>query len=132
MQGISNQDNTMSYKHQYLFSLGKRRRSTGGFLGADVILQQLINPPSRRRVGFTSQGPPPRSGTAVLGRGGEEMGVVTSATYSPSVGHNVGMAYVPRKQAKVGSKLQLKIRSKTVAAEVVRMPFVPANYYKAV
>ena len=82
-------------------------------------------------MGFTSQGPQPRSGTAVHGRDGEEIGVVTSATYSPSVGHNVGMAYVSRRQAKVGSKLQLKIRSKTVAAEVVKMPFVPANYYKA-
>lgn len=124
--GKYNQDNII-----FCFPLGKRRRSTGGFSGADIILQQLTNPPSRRRVGFISQGPPPRTGTAVLGCDGEEIGVVTSATYSPSVGHNVGMAYVPRRQAKVGSKLQLKIRSKTVAAEVVKMPFVHANYYKA-
>ena len=120
-----------AYEDIVSLHVGKRRRSAGGFLGADVILQQLTKPPSRRRVGFTSQGPPPRTGTAVLGRDGEEIGVVSSATYSPSVGSNVGMAFVPRRQAKVGSKLQLKIRNKTVAAEVVKMPFVPANYYKA-
>lgn len=115
----------------FVFPLGKHRRSTGGFLGADVILQQLINTPSKKRVSFASEGPPPRSGTAVLSGDGEEIGIVTSAAYSPNVGHNVGMAYVPRKQAKIGSQLQLKIRTKTVAAEVVKMPFIPVKYYKA-
>ena len=110
--------------------LGKRRRSNGGFLGSEVILQQLKVPPKRKRVGLVSHGPPQRSNMAVLDSDGEEIGVVTSAAYSPNLGYNVGMAFVPRK-TKLGSEVELKIRNKTITAKVVKMPFIPACYHKS-
>ncbi|KAK1260858.1 hypothetical protein QJS04_geneDACA018007 [Acorus gramineus] len=39
------------------WAIGKRRRAEGGFLGADVILKQLAEGPSIRRVGLFSSGP---------------------------------------------------------------------------
>ena len=111
---------------------GKRRRSEGGFLGSDHVLQQLTAKPVRRRVGLVSrEGPPARSGAEVLSREGEVVGVVTSGCPSPTLGHNVAMAYVPRKISKTGTELELRIRKKTVAVKVAKMPFTPAKYYTA-
>ena len=42
------------------FVLGKRRRKEENFPGSSIILKQLSEKPSRRRVGFLSSGPPAR------------------------------------------------------------------------
>lgn len=39
---------------------GKRRRAHADFPGADVILKQIAEKPSRKRVGIVSSGPPAR------------------------------------------------------------------------
>ena len=119
--------------HNLSFSLplaaGKRRRDVGSFLGSEVVLQQLKSKPSKRRVGISSQGPPARNGAEVLNTEGQAVGIVTSGCPSPSLGYNIAMAYVPRALSKIGTKLQLKVRKRTVPAEIVKMPFVPSNYY---
>lgn len=112
-----------------LLAAGKRRRNTGSFLGSEVVLQQLQSKPSKRRVGISSQGPPARNGAEVLNSGGQAVGIVTSGCPSPTLGNNIAMAYVPRALSKIGTKLQLKVRKRTVPAEIVKMPFVPSNYY---
>ena len=117
-----------NYSPSFLYA-GKQRRSVGGFLGSEVVLQQLRSRPSRRRIGLTSQGPPARNGAEVLDTDGQLVGTVTSGCPSPTLGHNIAMAYVPRTRSKIGTKLQLKVRRKTVMAEVTKMPFVPTNYY---
>lgn len=40
--------------------VGKRRKETKGFPGADLILEEIKNKPAKRRVGFLSTGPPAR------------------------------------------------------------------------
>ncbi len=46
---------------------GKRRRAEGGFLGSEVILAQLKQKPSRKRVGLiTEGGAPARSELSTL------------------------------------------------------------------
>ena len=75
-------------------------------------------------------GPPGRGGTVVEDGAGREAGRVTSGCPAPSLpGTNVAMAYVETALAKPGTKLQLRIRNKTVEATVTKMPFVPSNYY---
>lgn len=114
------------------FIQGKRRRAERDFPGAEVILQQLKDKPARRRVGLLSKGPPARSHTDVLdSTSGEKIGSVTSGCPSPSLGSgaNVAMAYLPAGMAKVGSRVTLSVRKAKVEAEVVKMPFVKANYY---
>lgn len=117
-------------KHPTLSShTGKRRRSEGKFLGSDVILQQLKEKPSQRRVGLTSQGPPARSGAGVLNSDGETISTVTSGCPSPTLGYNIAMAFVPKALSKSGTQLQLRVRKRVISAQVVKMPFVPTNYY---
>lgn len=104
----------------------------GGFPGSDTILTQLRDKPSRRRVGLVSHaGPPPRSGAVIIDKDGEKIGHVTSGCPSPCLKTNIAMAYVPRTLSKTGLVLDLKIRTRTVRAEITKMPFVLHNYYSS-
>ncbi|XP_066993333.1 aminomethyltransferase, mitochondrial [Anabrus simplex] len=110
--------------------VGKRRRSTADFPGANVVLQQLRSGVSRRRVGLRSSGgPPARAGARILDQADEQVGHVTSGCPSPSLGCNIAMGYVQSPVAKAGTKVRLEVRGKTVDAEVVKLPFVPSRYY---
>lgn len=40
--------------------LGKRRRANADFPGADVILKQIAEKPTKKRIGLLSSGPPAR------------------------------------------------------------------------
>ena len=60
-----------------------------------------------------------RSGLKV--RFGEQHGVITSGTFSPTLGHSVAMARVP---ADVGDTVEVEIRKKWVTVSVVKPGFV--------
>jgi aminomethyltransferase len=117
------------------WTIGKRRRQLGDFPGAKIILEQLKTGPPRKRVGIKSSGSCPRSGAEIRNGRGEHdriIGKVTSGCPSPSLKLlNIGMAYVETPYAKIGNKVVVNIRNRTIEAEVIKMPFVPANYYKA-
>ena len=114
------------------WTIGKRRRQLADFPGAKVILEQLEKGPSRKRVGLKSSGACPRSGAEVRSSDDRVVGKVTSGCPAPSLKlMNIGMAYVESPFAKVGSKVLVNVRNRSVEAEIVKMPFVPAGYYKA-
>ncbi|XP_017059347.1 aminomethyltransferase, mitochondrial [Drosophila ficusphila] len=111
--------------------VSKRRRTTKDFPGAEVILRQLKEGVSRRRVGFQMVGtkpPPARSGVAIFSQG-QQVGQVTSGCPSPSTGRNIAMGYVSESLKSPGTKVEFKVRDKLYEAEVSKMPFVKANYY---
>ena len=54
---------------------------------------------------------------------GREQGIVTSGSPAPSLGKNIGLAYVPASHAAVGSTFGIQIRDKVVGAVVVPTPF---------
>ena len=56
--------------------------------------------------------------------GGEPVGRVTSAIYSPRLRKNIGFCWVPTELAKEGSKLSVETEWGRRAATVVPMPFV--------
>ncbi|PLW43829.1 hypothetical protein PCANC_05976 [Puccinia coronata f. sp. avenae] len=87
---------------------------------------------TRRRVGLTvEKGPPARSGALITDPSGNEIGMVTSGIPSPSLsGQNIAMGYVTSGHHKPGSKIQVQVRGKPRQAEVVKMPFVPSNFYR--
>ncbi|XP_058095172.1 aminomethyltransferase, mitochondrial [Magnolia sinica] len=112
------------------WAIGKRRRAEGGFLGADVILKQLADGPSVRRVGFFSSGPPPRSHSEILDGTGKGIGEVTSGGFSPCLKKNIAMGYVKSGSHKPGTEVKIVIRGKSYDGVVTKMPFVPTKYYK--
>lgn len=111
--------------------IGKRRREAADFPGAEVILRQLKEKPTRRRIGLVSHGAPARTGTPIVDGNGNKIGEVTSGCPSPSLKYNVSMGYVGLQHSKVGTKLKFEIRKKLQESEVAKMPFVPQKYYIA-
>jgi aminomethyltransferase len=50
------------------------------------------------------------------------VGEVVSGTQSPSLNVGIGMGYVPVQSAKAGTRIEIEIRGKRSAAEVVPKP----------
>lgn len=113
------------------WAIQKRRRSDGGFPGADVIQGQLENGVARKRVGLSPQGRAPmREGTEIYAtaEGGAAIGRVTSGGFGPSIGAPVAMGYVAAQYAKTGTELFGAVRGKRLPLVVAALPFVPANF----
>ncbi|CAH0402525.1 unnamed protein product [Chilo suppressalis] len=110
--------------------VSKRRRIDGGFPGADVILRQIKEGVSKRRVGIRMEsGAPARKEAILKSVNSEEIGRVTSGCPSPSLGGNVAMGYVSEAFKKNGTQLLVNVRGKDMQCTVAKMPFVPAKYY---
>ena len=66
------------------WSIQKRRRSEGGFPGAEQIQRQIAEQPARVRVGIKPEGrAPAREGTEIRSIAGEPIGKVTSGGFWP-------------------------------------------------
>ncbi|OYZ45432.1 MAG: glycine cleavage system protein T [Novosphingobium sp. 16-62-11] len=113
-----------------LFGINKRRRSEGGFPGADVILPLIASGAETRRVGLAIEGRmAAREGAKVLS-GDTEVGTITSGGFSPSLERPIAMAYVAVAHAAPGTQLTIDVRGRKLAASVVPMPFVPHRYHR--
>jgi aminomethyltransferase len=55
---------------------------------------------------------------------GNNIGIVTSGTQSPSLSKAIGMGYVANKYASIDSEIYISIRNNLVKAKVVKIPFV--------
>ncbi|KAI8822449.1 uncharacterized protein EV422DRAFT_398827 [Fimicolochytrium jonesii] len=124
-------DTTTPVEAALTWTIGKRRRAEGGFVGADVILPQVGKAVPRRRVGLVVEGAPAREGVEVWDKEGKTLiGTVTSGCPSPVLKKNIAMAYVKNGHHKAGTELQVKVRNKFRRAVVEKMPFVPQQYYR--
>ncbi|MGV9005128.1 MAG: glycine cleavage system aminomethyltransferase GcvT [Brevundimonas sp.] len=113
------------------FALSKSRKERADFNGADRILKELAEGPSRVRVGLSvKEGAPAREGAEIADLAGQVIGTVTSGGPSPTLGRNIAMGYVPPAFAALGTELKVLVRGKPAAAEVVAMPFVAQRYYR--
>jgi aminomethyltransferase len=65
----------------------------------------------------------PRHGDRILVNG-EEVARVTSGTLSPVLKKGIALAFLPRDLAKVGTEVEIEIRSSVVRGQVVKKPFV--------
>ncbi|TLU67384.1 glycine cleavage system aminomethyltransferase GcvT [Thalassotalea litorea] len=92
------------------------------FIGRDVLAAQRAAGDQPKLVGLvlTEKGVL-RSGLKVVSEQGE--GVITSGTFSPTLGHSIAMARVPR-AVKIGDTVQVEMRKKLVNVEVIKPSFV--------
>jgi len=95
----------------------------GEFLGRPALQRQKDEGIRERLVGFRlNERAFPRHAYEVRWNG-EPAGEVTSGILSPTLDEGIGMAYVPIEAAKAGTSLEVVIRNRPIAAEVVRPPF---------
>ncbi|OAN73382.1 glycine cleavage system protein T [Sulfitobacter sp. EhC04] len=117
------------------WAIQKLRRAggdrAGGFPGADIVLGQMTDGATRKRVGLLPEGRAPmREGTEVFdaAEGGTLVGQVTSGGFGPTVGTPVAMGYVDAGSAKIGTSLWGEVRGKRLPLTVAKLPFVAANF----
>lgn len=95
----------------------------GDFVGRAAYVAAA---PEEKVVGLkvTERGVPrPQMEVTVDGR---QVGTTTSGTFSPTLKTGIALARVAR-DVSVGDSVQIVVRGREVAAEVVRLPFVPAR-----
>jgi len=103
----------------------------GGFPGAEVILRQLTEGPTRLRVGLLPEGRAPvREGAELVDADEQPAGQVTSGGFGPTVSRPVAMGYVSTPHAQPGTVLQARVRGKLLPVTVAEMPFVAQRYYR--
>jgi aminomethyltransferase len=111
-----------------VWSIGKRRRAEGGFMGDKRILAEIAKGPSRKRIGIKPESrAPAREGTTIL-LNGRRVGTVTSGGFGPTINTPIAMGYVESAHAAPSTALTLTVRDKPLAATVAALPFVPHNY----
>jgi aminomethyltransferase len=116
------------------WAIQKARRAggarQGGFPGAALILKELRDGPSRRRVGLRPEGRAPmREGTEIFAsaEGGTPIGAVTSGGFGPSIEAPMAMAYLPADLSE-GAVVYGEVRGKRLPAVIAPMPFQPNRY----
>lgn len=95
------------------------------FVGRAAIVGGKEKGLTQKLVGFrmTERGIP-RYNYKVHAPEGQEIGIVTSGTLSPTLNDNIGIAYVDKKFSAEGTRIAVDIRGRKVLAEVVPTPFV--------
>lgn len=102
--------------------LGWACREETGFVGHEVVTRMRRDGPPRRLVPFVVEGRGiARQGDQVI-RGDQEVGRVTSGTFSPSLEHGIGMAYVDAPLAEVGTELEVDVRGRRRVVRVTSKP----------
>jgi aminomethyltransferase len=94
------------------------------FINKEELFRQKQHGVAKKLVGFKMvEMGIPRHGYPILDKEGKVIGEVTSGTMGPSLKIPVGMGYVPTALSKEGSEIYIKIRDKSLKAEVVKLPF---------
>lgn len=95
------------------------------FIDRDFLLMQKNEGVSRRLRGFVLlEKGIPRHGYELADSNGNVIGNVTSGTMSPVLGKGIGLGYVAKEYAAFGTGIYVKIRNKSIPAEIVKLPFI--------
>ncbi len=114
-----------------LWAIPKSVRAAGIFNGASAFRTHLERGSSRKRVGLKPEGRMPvRNGAVVTDAAGNEVGVIKSGGFGPSVNHPVAMGYVEKSALDSGAALFADVRGNKIPVTVAALPFTPHRYVK--
>lgn len=126
-------ETTSPVEADLVWTMPKRRREAGDFVGSERIVRELEQGTSRVRVGLQPQGRRPvRDGAELRSAADSDatnsIGTVSSGGFGPTVDRPVAIAYVKPDQAEIGTELIADVRGKDVPCTVAELPFAPHNY----
>jgi aminomethyltransferase len=93
------------------------------FVGQAALRAAARRTDRLQRVGLELEGRRIAREGALLFSGSNQVGRVTSGTFSPTLQKSIAMGYVPAKTAQPGTLLDVDIRGKREPARVVELPF---------
>lgn len=119
-----------------LWAIQKIRRPggerSGGYLGADVLAQQLAEGVQSKRVVLKPVGRAPvREGASLVDEDGSVMGRVTSGGFGPTVGGPIAMGYVDVALLNAGKPLFAQVRNKLLPVDVITTGLLPSRYFRS-
>jgi aminomethyltransferase len=104
--------------------LGWITKFTKDFVNAETLKKQKEEGVTKKLVAFEINDKGiPRHGYSIVDEQGNSIGEVTSGTMSPSLKKGIGMGYVTKANAKLGSKINIQVRNKVISATIVKLPF---------
>ena len=100
------------------------------FIGKDALQKQKDQGIRRKRVGIimVEQGIP-RPNFPILNGKNEQIGKLTSGTFSPLLKLGVGMGYAEASEAQEGNVVSVKIRGKQAKARIAAFPLYDSEKY---
>lgn len=104
--------------------LGWITKFTKDFVNAEALKSQKENGVTRKLVAFElDERGIPRKDYTIMDVEGNEIGIVTSGTMSPSLKKGIGLGYVAKEHSKRDRKIYIQVRKKQIPATIVRLPF---------
>ncbi|MCK5833743.1 glycine cleavage system aminomethyltransferase GcvT [bacterium] len=102
----------------------------GNFIGRDALIDIKTKGIGRKLICFklAERGFPRHNYPIVIGA--DEIGVVTSGTHSPSLDMGVGMGYVKKEFAKIGTEIQIIIRNHPIKAIIEKPPLYKGGSHR--
>jgi len=97
-------------------------KAKSGYIGADVVAAQREVAPAEALRYLRLERGIPRHGYGVF-LDGQEVGTIASGSHSPTLGVGIATAYLTRANTKPGVRVEVDIRGRRAAAEVVKAPF---------
>lgn len=98
-------------------------KSENNYIGKEALLRQKNEGLKRKKVGIEmiDRGIP-REGYVVR-KEEEEIGIITSGSFSPTLEKNIGMALIATDKAEIGNKISVIIRNRPCQAVITKTPF---------
>ncbi|HET8860825.1 glycine cleavage system aminomethyltransferase GcvT [Marivirga sp.] len=105
--------------------LGWVTKFTKDFINSENLKKQKEEGVENKLVGFhmLDRGIP-RKGYEILDIDGNTIGLVTSGTQSPTLGHGIGMGYVKTAFSKPETEIQIAVRKNKLKAVVKKIPLI--------
>jgi aminomethyltransferase len=95
----------------------------GEFNGSAALAEQKAKGVARKLAGFAVTGRGVARAGYPVTAAGKTVGQVTTGSYAPTLGKNLGLALIETAFAKTGQIIDIEIRGKQVAAEIIAKPF---------
>jgi len=104
-------------------------REKTGYVGGEVLANLLNIQPRKLRRGVLLQDKIPRHGFSVNNEVGENIGHVTSGTYSPILKKGIALVYVNTPYSTIGQPVRVVVRDAEVGAVIIKPPFYDVKSY---
>lgn len=102
-----------------------KTKKASDFNSREIFTRQRAEGVGRKLVGFVVEDRRvPRKDYQILDSSGNEIGVVTSGTQSPSLGYPIGLGYVNAAFSKPGTAIRILAGKKEIDAKVTKPPFI--------
>ncbi len=121
-------ENISPVESGFRFALSPNRIQLNNFRGSKRIIEEIKTGAKKTMVGIIHDGKQPiRKGQKLLNNS-NEIGVVTSGGYSPSLEKPISMAIINKDFTKPNTIVKTIIRDKEVSLKVTSLPFIPHKY----